>query len=301
MTGSVTRYLPPPGNQDALSHCDVSSTTRDVVSVVSDRAEWIAGAVEACANHDVVPQQVSWSAPVTVRQSAVAVLLDITPPFAGKEATLLSLAEHAWQPICIASVAPKSGAELIAAVAKPLGYQVLYTSAHGGYWERLGSHLERVISRQAWLVPRVAQALACTDPRVVRALAVAVALPPSRTTVQHWAAQLGLGRQRLNESFATLGLPHPGTILSWLRLARVIDHVSHVDNRVTRRDLARTFAYGNADYLGKRTKSITGLAFGELATGGVEKLFYLMQQRIPRTAGQSRRCYIQVDGLFRTT
>jgi hypothetical protein len=265
------------------------------VSLVSDRPEWIGGAVEVCAAYEVVPRHAPWSLAERLGRRDVAALVDATPPFGEKQTMMGVWARRAWQPICVVSIPPNRGAESIAAHASRLGYRFVYDSSGDRYWERLSSQLDGVIRDNAWLVPRVAAVLACGDPRIVKALAVAVSLPSSQATVTQWAARLGVRRQRLNETFSSIGLPQPGEVLSWLRLARVVDHAAQVGGINSRQELARIFSYGNADYLGKRAKAMTGVAFGQLAVRGVDQLLRLMQRRMVSPLGQSRRRHEQID------
>ncbi len=272
--------------------------SRGTVSLVSDRTGWTERAVEMCATYDVVPCQVQWSAAQQEEcRRDVAALVDATPPFPEKMTVMAVWAERAQQPVCVVSIPPRRGAETIATHAKRLGYRCVYDSGGDRYWERLSSQLRAVIKDKAWLVPRIAEVLECQNPRIVRALAVAVSLPPTCATVTQWAARLGVRRQLLNETFSRFGLPQPGEVLSWLRLARVVNHAAQADAMISRKELARMFSYGNADYLGKRAKAMTGVAFGQLAVGGVDELLRLMQRRLMCMAGQSRRDHAQIDRL----
>lgn len=248
---------------------------QQVISLVSDSRDWTIAAVRQCVNLNVVPEIVRWRSANIVAQPGHALLADLRQPFDVKSRVLSQWADAALQPVCIISITPEFGSAAVVIDASQLGFQVVHNTHDDFYWNQLRPALLAVLDSSAYLVPRIASVLGCSDGQVVEALTVAFSMSPSRMGVAGWANELGIRRRELATTFQVRRLPMPGEILPWIRLARVVDYAHH-NRSITRRDLARRFSYGNGDFLGKRARAMTGMAFRALVADGVHVVFRCM-------------------------
>jgi len=233
--------------------------------LVSDRAQWIREASQACRAISLISEHETWKSAGERPQAGSALVLDVANTFDQKRDQLERWARRAWQPLCVLCVSSQRGAADLVSSASHMGFRYTF---HGDalkeYCEGLESQLTKLIESRVWLVPEVAALLDCYSPPVVDALSAACLMIPRHNSVEYWSRELGLfGRRELEELFACHNLPKPKLVLDWFHLLRVVDHGVEEQNP-TRDELARAFGYGSGKYLGRRARQLTGQSLGEL-------------------------------------
>lgn len=252
------------------------------IVLVSDRARWLRGLRASCKALDVVPECESWASAETRRWPVAALVLDLTLPFEPKRSQLGEWAGRGWQPVCVLCISPQRGAAEFEVWARARGYhRMLHGARPSEYRAELGACLEEVVDRRLRLVVELAKALEVTDPEVLRALTLGMAMIPEHNTVGYWSDELGLGRrQRLARLFRRRCLPPPKRMLGLLRLARVVECATGPDQPVTQVELARRLGYSDASYLRRVARALTGQSLSWLLEGGPDRFFEVVADSV---------------------
>jgi hypothetical protein len=248
---------------------------RNTVVIVSDRRAWSDSVVEIAVQTNSLTERWTWSETGRLVDPPDVLVVELDRSFEARHRALKEWADRAWQPICVASVTPRPGSSRLTVRLRGLGYRHLLPSRlTRDYWHDLGLRVRTILENRASLVPCLAKALECYDPAIIEVLSVALQMIPAHRTVSGWANEIGFRRRHNLEClFGTHGLPQPKTVLDCLRLACVVEAARRAQSSPTRDELARQFGYSSGDYLGKRAKTLTGRALGELLSTGVDEIF----------------------------
>ncbi len=265
------------------------------IRLITDRAAWADAIEDRCARFDLVIERWSWHARPPTPPPYRVFLLDIARRSPAVSRVVSRLAEFAWQPLCIVSVAPVPGAVSLVSRLDDMAFDhVLSIRDRPSYWDAVRDDVDAVLRGDGWLLPLAAQALSCHEPAVLRALMRLLEPMPGARTVTRWANTLQLRRQDLGTLFAVHGLPSPKAVLDLVRLARVT-YASSERPQLSRDELARRFGYSSGDYLGKRAKQLTGCAFGQVVAAGPALPISMLTRRsevapMCRSWARNRRC-----------
>ncbi len=111
--------------------------------LVSDRAQWIREAKQACRAISAIPEHETWKSAFEKAKAGSALVLDVADPFDQKRDHLERLARRAWQPLCVLCVSSQRGAAELVSWASGVGYR--YT-VHGDELKDYCGDLENALS-----------------------------------------------------------------------------------------------------------------------------------------------------------
>lgn len=242
----------------------------DIVFLVSDRTDWVDGAIEVCRDLAVAPECLTWDDSGSVGDLGCALVADVVTEAGERTAAIELWAARAWQPLCVLSLIPTLGAGSLYQRFQRLGYRrIVPVNGLPSYWQCIRGNVRAVLNGPSRLIPMIAEWYYCYEPKILSTLTVAADLADEVRTVQGLSRALGFERPtELRKLFAHSGCPPPKEVLERLRLALAVEYARTRDPRPTRDEVAQRFKYSSGVYLGRHSRRLTGLSFGSLVEFG---------------------------------
>lgn len=240
------------------------------VVVIGDDPSWTAQVVRITVGLDASPEIIP-TADGSVELPLVSLVTFGHGADQEYRARLARWANRGLSALTLISSPPSSGLASLRAFLERRGFPpaLVYHSfpePDPEYRRDLTIRLTEHLSHRLWLVPYFIRVLGVPDPDLERVLSVAIR-NPRMTTVDGWARASGLRRHGIDRMFRGLGIGPPKRLLAWLRLAQAV--CERCESGLPRDDIAACLGYPNGDELGRRSRDLAGLPFGQLADAGL--------------------------------
>lgn len=231
-------------------------------------------AIENCpALTDAIVERVPWESVSALKSEVGLLIVEVHSPRECHRA-FESWAGQGRQPITIVLIAAALGQAELRSRLVHWGFDRVYSGTADENLEALGDVISLIHSTDQWMASWFLQAIGSDEPNLVRAISGAFTRDGLPEGPMEWAQRTGLELWELERLFDDAGIPPPRSVLSRLRGWYAVALASLAPCPPTRDHLAKAVGFRGprrGDYLGRRTKRLTGLSFHSLVRGDLRR------------------------------